>query len=59
MIKFSFTLPSWLHWILPARIIADHQRRTNLTGTASTTALYGTMRIVSTERDSSFNNTHN
>lgn len=48
--KFSFTLPRWLHWLVPARLRDDHARRSAFNGKASTSMWGGSVTITS-ERD--------
>ena len=43
MIKFSFVLPSWLHWLVPNRV--EDGRRAEVTGTASRSYLFGIITI--------------
>lgn len=33
--EFNLTLPRWLHWLMPARLVADLEQRSMLTGKAS------------------------
>lgn len=47
MLKFSFTLPSWLHWLIPARLMQDHDRRMNFNGKASTSFFKGAVTLTS------------
>jgi hypothetical protein len=43
MIKFSFVLPTWLHWLVPNR--EDDERRAAVTGAASRSYLFGMITI--------------
>lgn len=49
--KFSFTLPSWLNWLVPQRLKDDHDRRGAITGKASTSFLGGFITVISCDDD--------
>jgi hypothetical protein len=50
--KFSFTLPEWLNWILSKKVRDDHVNRIGLTGSASTSFLGGVLVVTSQDANS-------
>ncbi len=51
MLRFSFTLPSFLQWLLPASLRSDLERRSALTGKASRSFLKGIVEVKSEVQD--------
>jgi len=50
MIRFSFKLPQWLQWLIPASIRADQDRRIGVTGKASTSFWGGILTVHSEKK---------
>ncbi len=51
MIKFSFKLPGWLHWLIPAAVRDEQDRRSQLTGKASSSFWRGAVTVHTEQRE--------